>query len=286
VSAEDEFDGRPGRRPTRRPRRILRLSTIPTAFTLGNLVCGFLAIAYLADAQSLYSSDAAIAAGERVVMAGWMILGGMVFDALDGGVARLTHTASDFGGELDSLADMVTFGVAPALTAKVLIQKAFGSEFAELAFLTASFYAVCAALRLARYNAEHEEATQPTTSFKGLPTPGAAGVLASFAVAHPFFLERFDPEPFGKSVGAHVLGFGVLTGLGMLMVSNVPFPHAANRLLRGRRSVGRISLMMAALMALFYFVKPPQLVFVAAFSLYALSNMRVVTLNHEFKPQY
>jgi CDP-diacylglycerol--serine O-phosphatidyltransferase len=176
--------------------------------------------------------------------AGVLILLGMIFDALDGRVARLTRTTTEFGGALDSLADVVSFGVAPALVAKALVEQTLGSAEPKVAFVTAAFYAVCATLRLARYNAEHEVPDQAVRHFVGLPTPGAAGVLASIAVCHGNLLERFPLDAAGRSMAADLLRFGVLVGLGLLMVSRVPYVHFANRFLAGRRPIGFIALVM------------------------------------------
>ena len=109
-------------RPRRRP-RLVALQVLPTLVTLGNVLAGFLAISYVVDA---WAQSADVAARDALwVRAGWCIVFGMVCDALDGRVARLTGAASAFGAELDSLADMITFGVAPALLAKSVAQSEF-----------------------------------------------------------------------------------------------------------------------------------------------------------------
>jgi len=249
VDGDDEL-------PHRR-RRILRLSTLPTALTVGNLVCGILAISYVADAAAQYAlvgvletESAAAAAAEAVALmerAGFLIMLGMLFDGLDGRVARMVHSTSEFGGALDSLADVVTFGVAPAVIAKTLMEGALTSVDTRMTFLTAAFFAVCACLRLARYNAEHAEETTAVTHFSGIPTPGAAGVIAGVAMIHGRFL-HLVPDGQWKIGLSYVIGFGVLTGLGVLMVSRVPYVHVANRFLRGRKPVSRVALLLLAAM--------------------------------------
>lgn len=256
-------------KPKRRRRRAL--GVLPTLFTLANLVCGFLAIAYLADASNLFDSVEAHDARDKVVFAGWLILIAMVFDALDGRVARITRTTSEFGAQLDSLCDLVTFGVTPALTGKVLVQGAFGiEEYGRLAFLAAAFYVVCAALRLARYNSEHEEPTSAVTTFSGLATPGAAGVVAAVAICHPRILEWWMSAGLDQSVAAHLIAIGVLMGLGVLMVSRAPFPHFANSLLRSGNTVGRIALLLGALVIGIYLLE--HWVLLIGFGLYAVSG--------------
>ncbi len=253
-----------------RRRRILRLSTLPAALTVGNLVCGLLAISYVVDASHDYAlGNAAVAAG-RIELAGWLILLGMVFDGFDGRVARLVRSNPEFGGALDSLADIVTFGVAPAMIAKALMEGALGFSEPKMAFLTAAFFAVCACLRLARYNAEHAEPTQAVTHFSGLPTPGAAGVVAGVAMVHAHLLAWIDPGLTWKIVMAYSVGFGMLTTMGLLMVSRVPYVHFANRFLRGRKSVGRLALLFFVMMLAFQFDLAR--VLAVAFVGYALSG--------------
>jgi CDP-diacylglycerol---serine O-phosphatidyltransferase len=255
-------------------RRILKLSMFPTVLTLGNLVAGVLAISYVADASAHFAAGAPAAAAGVLTAAGWLVLLGMVFDALDGSVARLTRTTTEFGGALDSLADVVTFGVAPALIGKVLIERTLGAGQVKLAFLAAAFYAACATLRLARYNAEHDEPGQAVTTFKGLPSPGAAGVVAGIAIAHVPLLELWQPGPAGMSVAANVLRFVVLIGLGVLMVSRVPYVHVANRFLSGRKPVGRVALVLLIVVLLMHL--PPEAVLAALFLGYALSGPLMV----------
>lgn len=254
----------------RRKRLRLRLSMFPTMLTLGNLVCGVLALAYIADASGAFRAGRVPDAQHLVKAAGVMILLGMVFDALDGRVARLTRSTTEFGGALDSLADVVSFGVAPALLAKTLVEQELGSFAPKVAFVTAAFYAVCATLRLARYNAEHEEPDQAVRHFVGLPTPGAAGVLASLAICHANLLEQFQPDAAARTIVADVLRFGVLVGLGLLMVSRVPYLHFANRFLAGRRPIGFIALVVLFVALALHF--PWEYLVGGVFVLYAVSG--------------
>ena len=257
-------------------RRLFRPSMAPTMLTLANLVCGFLAIAYMTDAHAAFgASGEGVTPASRVSLAGWMVLLGMVFDALDGRVARMTHSTSEFGGVLDSLADLITFGVAPAMIAKVVIQDAFvtagGPDIRRIAFLTAAFYAVCAALRLARYAVEQEDEEVAVSTFLGLPTPGAAGVIAALALCYGDIVQWWELAPLGKWVAAYAVGFGVVASLALLMVSNVPFVHFANKFLRGRQSVGRVALPLLGIIALMTVVEP-RVVIAVGFCFYALSG--------------
>ena len=260
--------------PLPRKRRMLRLSMVPTMITLGNTVSGVLAISYLIDAAAIFGAagtDAvARAAGSgKIAMAGWMILLGMVFDGLDGRVARLTRSTSNFGGQLDSLADVVSFGVAPALLAKTIAEQVLHWGDSRAPFVAAIFYALCATLRLARYNAEHEEPDAAVRHFSGLPTPGAAGAVAGVAICHVRVLEWLGLDADGAILAARILCFVGLIGLGMLMVSRVPYAHFANRFLSGRRPVGRVALIVLVI-ALCVATNAPEVVVATGFVLYAL----------------
>lgn len=260
-----------------RKRRMLRLSMIPTMITLGNTVSGVLAISYLIDAGRMAGSaeamDVATAGlvSAKIAQAGWMILLGMVFDMLDGRIARLTRSTSNFGGQLDSLADVVTFGVAPALLAKTLAEVVLHWHDSRAAFVAAIFYAVCATLRLARYNAEHEEPDQAVRNFTGLPTPGGAGAIAGIAICHQQLLAWLQLDDSGLLIAARVLCFVGLIGLGLLMVSRVAYTHFGNRFLSGRRPVGRVAL-VALVVALCVATNAPEVVLASGFVLYALSG--------------
>lgn len=257
--------------PPRR-RRGLRLSILPTLCTLGNTFSGFLAICYASDATALLAAgnEASVAQGSaKLAVGGWLLFLGMVFDALDGRIARLTRSTSEFGGALDSLADVVTFGVAPALLAKTLCIGVLGWHAERVVFATAAFFAACATLRLARYNAEHDEPDQAVTHFNGLPTPGAAAVVAGLVMAHESLLGLTQPSAEVKMFVAQVVSIVLLIGLGLLMVSRVPFIHFANRFLTGRKPVGRLALLVL-LIVLMYATGAPDVVIGALALAYAL----------------
>jgi CDP-diacylglycerol--serine O-phosphatidyltransferase len=211
-------------------RRLKLIPILPSMLTLGNLFCGFLAIAYTTDAVRLHTAggDANLAAALlKIAQAGWVIFLAMIFDALDGRVARMTGQTSDFGGELDSLADMVTFGVAPAFMTKVLAEEFYGLEKHRIALGFSVVFVLCAALRLARYNVESDPEEGGHQSFMGLPSPGAAGLVAGIALIYSRFSDW--------SGARHLIGalpFAVPV-LGLLMFSRIPYPHVMNRFFRG-----------------------------------------------------
>ncbi|MCU0725076.1 MAG: CDP-diacylglycerol--serine O-phosphatidyltransferase [Planctomycetes bacterium] len=211
------------------PRRRMRLIPfLPSLLTLGNLFCGFLAIAYSADAVLLAGSNRE-AAVDRIALAGLVIFLAMVFDALDGRVARMTGQDSAFGEQLDSLSDMVSFGVAPAIMTKALAEQLLGLADQRVTLGFCVFFVLCAALRLARYNVEHDPGEGGQQSFLGLPSPGAAGMVAAIAL----FYDRFHAWDHSRTIIA-VLPFAVPL-LGILMISRIRYPHVMNRFFRGTK---------------------------------------------------
>ncbi len=192
----DPFGTRKRRR--RRPRGERRgLHLLPNLFTTGNLFFGFYAIvhAMLGDPDR---------AALGIVLA-------MLFDIFDGRVARLTNATSKFGGEYDSLADVVSFGVAPAILAfSAGDLRVLGRAGWVLAFL----YVACAALRLARFNVS---TSRYKGRFEGLPSPAAAGMIASTQ----WFVD-FAQQSWPWSAPPLVVALG--TGaVGLLMVSTIPY---------------------------------------------------------------
>ena len=171
------------------------INILPSLFTTGNIFCGFYAFIAVLD-------------GEFYVAA-WAIVLGTIFDGLDGRIARLTKTTREFGEQYDSLADIITFGMAPAFLAYSWVLKPFG----RVGWMAAFLFLLCGALRLARFNT-----TKPDIQsqyFIGLATPAAAAVIASIIIA-------FE-DLFGSRVHP---GFMVATVyiLAFLMVSNIKYP--------------------------------------------------------------
>jgi len=154
---------------TKIPRRPISL--LPNALTLANAGLGLLAISKAIDALARSAEQAVFE--QNLETACWLILAAGVFDILDGKVARLTNSFSDLGAQLDSLADAVTFGVAPAIVAKVLLEHE-GLLHPRIHFICAAAFALMVVLRLARFNAEGDD---EHSEFSGLPSPAAAGML-------------------------------------------------------------------------------------------------------------
>ena len=228
-------------------KKIVRsIAVLPTLLTLGNAFCGFLALAYVADALGGFGRNPDLGPDILLKRAAWLIFLGMVFDALDGFIARLAGSDSNFGAELDSLCDVLTFGVAPAFLAKVLVQQEKGamlSTHPRVVLWFAVLYVACAVMRLARYNVENMAGRKgPSSFFSGLPTPGAAGVLGSLILLRYELLDNEAVQDFlgerfcagGALYILHALPF-LVVALGFLMVSRIPFAHAVNWLTHGRR---------------------------------------------------
>jgi len=150
----------------RRDRMKKGIYVLPNLFTTGNLFCGFYSA--LASMKGMYE------------LAAWTILIAVVLDSLDGRIARMTHTTSKFGGEYDSLCDLVTFGVAPA----ILLYSWSLHSYGKFGWLAAFLFVVCGALRLARFNVQI--GVIDSRFFNGLPIPGGAAVLATGVILYYF----------------------------------------------------------------------------------------------------
>lgn len=229
-----------------RPRR-LGVVLLPNLFTTGCLACGFFGII------SAINGDFGRACAA--------IYFALLFDGLDGRVARWTGTESAFGKEYDSLADMVAFGVAPALIAYqwgIARIAEYGDAWARFGWVAAFLYTVCAALRLARFNAR--AASTDKRYFEGLPSPSAAG----FVAAYVWFTSEWR-EP--GLVGLVVL-FVVPLVAGMLMVSR--FPYSSTKQVDWNARVKFFYFVIVPLsLALVVADPPPMLLFL--FSMYVLS---------------
>ena len=168
---------------------------LPSLFTTGNVFCGFYAFVAVLN--------------EQFYFAAWAIVAGMIFDGLDGRIARLTKTTSAFGEQYDSLADIITFGMAPAFLAYSWVLKPFG----RLGWMAAFLFLLCAALRLARFNVTKPEIR--SEHFVGLPSPASAVVIASIVIAfEDLFATRMNP----------FIMVMVVYALAFLMVSNIKYP--------------------------------------------------------------
>lgn len=215
---------------------------LPNLVTMGNMFCGFFAII------SVFNG--------AYFRAGVAILVAAVMDGLDGKVARMTNTSSRFGIEFDSLADLVSFGIAPGILIYAWALKPFGRFGWAAAFL----FAVCGALRLARYNVQADNSE--SKSFTGLPIPAAACMIASLVIMHKHLWGIETKHPLLLMLVAYTLAF--------LMVSTIKY-HSLKEVNLKRRKP--FSLLVSASLALFIIVSEPQVTLFLAFTVYALSGI-------------
>jgi CDP-diacylglycerol--serine O-phosphatidyltransferase len=232
------------RRSRRRRRRayIRSVYFLPSLATLGNAICGFAAIYVASLSPSAGSPDRLtnLFSQNHFTVAAYLILAAMVFDALDGRLARFTRHTTDFGGQLDSLADVISFGAAPAYLVLLVIKSAYPMLWppaARLVWAIGALYVGCGAMRLARFNVSNEHGEQHHFSFLGLPIPGAAGALASLVLMQQDLLHERADRLATACVWA--MPFVVLL-TALLMVSAIRYPHVVNRYLSGRRSLARL----------------------------------------------
>ena len=256
---EPRTDPRSDVRTEQRPRRRRRAaSVLPTLMTLGNVICGFAAIHYAA--KEMHETAFGFS---TLSFAGGLVFLGMFFDAIDGTVARLTRSTSAMGAQLDSLADVITFGVAPAFMTLRLVSHYYGpaeghtllgpadNAYAKVLWAIAAFYVCCTALRLARFNAEvRSEKKEDHLYFKGLPSPGAGGTVASLTLLHQHLAlvtwKDALPAGFGATSSLIIPATTLLCALAM--VGKVRYPHFVNRYLKGRKPLAGVAAAVAVVL--------------------------------------
>lgn len=257
---------------------IRAVAVLPTLFTLGNLICGFFAIVVLArierpvtpqpppvapfqhvDVKSpgavveaandfIHSDDAM----HNLMLCGALILLAMLFDAVDGQLARITRGVSDFGAQLDSLCDLVSFGLAPAILLVKMCPE-FTYSHSDAIWSVAAVFACCAALRLARFNVETDSDDEHAI-FAGLPTPAAAATIASFAVLsyslrnEAAVLTHANFVVYDQWMQRLLPLFAVF--ISILMVSRLPYPHPLTQFVRGQRSFAQLIAIVFSLMVI------------------------------------
>ncbi|TAN11857.1 MAG: CDP-diacylglycerol--serine O-phosphatidyltransferase [Burkholderiaceae bacterium] len=248
---------------TEPPRRRLRkgIYILPNLVTLAALFSGFYAIVMAMNARFDLATTGVFAA--------------MIFDSLDGRVARITGTQSAFGEQFDSLADMVDFGLAPALIAYEWALRPLG----RWGWIAAFIYCACAALRLARFNVN--VGVVDKRYFQGLPSPAGAAVVAGFVWLTSAMVDMHRDVPLFHDLitalgGARVargdfswLMFVLTLFAGLTMVTNIPYYSFKD--LSGRRSVPFIVLVVVALIIAVISIEPATVLFIL-FVAYALSG--------------
>lgn len=236
---------------TSKPSRGIYL--LPSLFTMMGLFAGFYAL--IAAIQGKYE------------LAAWAIIAAAVFDMLDGRVARLLHAETDFGAELDSLCDMTSFGIAPA----VLLYLWSLTTLGKLGWLAAFLIAACSALRLARFNVHHD--VQDKKYFQGLPTPATALLIASAVLFHE--QGHLDPVPWLWGITGAFLAW--------LMVSNVRFISGKDIDLKQKRSFAVIVLMLLAMVLI---MADPYRILFTVFLAYILHGPMISLWQHRKLAEY
>ena len=242
--------------PVKKPRRGIYL--LPNLITTAALFAGFYGIVAATQGKFEQASVAIFIA--------------MILDALDGRVARMTNTQSAFGAEYDSLADMGSFGLAPAL---VMYEWSLSSlvnvsyPLGKLGWLAAFLFVACAALRLARFNTK--ASNTDNRYFQGLPSPAAAGVVVGFVWA------CFDNGIDGESVA--MIALPVIVFAGLMMVSNVSYYSFKD--IDFHNKVPFVAMLVVVMIFVFSAIDPPISLF-GCFMAYALSGP-VISMLRRFK---
>lgn len=203
-------------KPTETPHTDARLKIyfLPNLMTGGNLVCGFVALTKIVEAD-LSTGDY-----RDIKVALFFILLACIFDLLDGRVARMGGSESPFGREFDSLADVVSFGVAPAFLVHRIVLKDVFVNHPDVGWVIASIYLICGAFRLARFNCLAAMAgTGGGKEFLGFPIPAAAGLVASLTL----FMMWWEDNQFKTGSLKFILPF-IMVFLSLMMVSEVKYP--------------------------------------------------------------
>jgi CDP-diacylglycerol--serine O-phosphatidyltransferase len=233
---------------------------LPSLFTCGNMSCGMLSIFAASNGQ--------------FIRAAWCLIGALACDICDGRIARMTKTTSEFGLYLDSLSDLVSFGVAPAIMMYMLVLNRMGKTGVAIAVL----FVLCSALRLARFNVLAQKGSI-YKNFMGLPAPASAGVIISFVLSY----ELLAPEGFAlnfRTIPALMELMPrffkampvVMIALSFLMVSNVPYWSFKKMSLSRVRTIQLFALLIVLVLLMVVY---PQNIFFIIFTVYAVSGLLI-----------
>jgi CDP-diacylglycerol--serine O-phosphatidyltransferase len=272
--------------PDQKPRSVRKgpfrrgIYILPSLFTVGTLVCGYFAI--LSTLRGTQMLAAGIGTGLSLIAfdnaakaIGWAVL----FDGLDGRIARLTNSTSDFGREFDSLADVITFGIAPAFLAYAWgvrsIEEVYGTQLVQhirqIGWIITFTFVICGAARLARFNIDSGKGSADRRYFVGLPIPAAAGVVAALIHWAKYPVNEWT---FG------IVWLGIIAVLGFLMVSRLRYPSFKTLDLRRRRPYVAIILIGLIVWAIWAFSEPVLLTIALTYSL----SGPVARLTSRFRP--
>ena len=260
--------------------RLKSIRVLPSLITLLNGLFGFTAI--------IFASKAAFA------QAGYMLFLAMIADVLDGRVARMSQSTSSFGGQLDSLCDIISFGVAPAfLMLKILEYKLgfaelgvfFEGFFQRFIWLAAAAYLSCTAIRLARFNVENEEDESAHMSFIGLPSPAAAGVIASMVIFHHEILPELAAKDglvylVCENIIVYSLPF-ITLGIAVLMISRIRYPHVLNQYMKGKKPLAHLMTCLLVLGLIIWFRQIAMMLGFCGFAAWGVTKWFLSSLTRE-----
>jgi CDP-diacylglycerol---serine O-phosphatidyltransferase len=257
----------------------LKIYFLPNLLTAANLFCGFVALTKIVEAN--------ISGGDyqQIKVALGFILLACIFDLFDGRVARMGGVESPFGREFDSLADLISFGVAPAfLVHRVVLKDVFGAH-EEWGWFIASVYLLCGAFRLARFNCLSAMRQEHSKDFLGFPIPSAAGLVASLTL----FMIWWDEKNFATGKWRYCLP-ALLLFLSWMMVSSVKYPSFKTLDLRATRTFTKtlVAVLFLGSILIFrekilVFVLP---VFFTAYLLYGFIRPRISReIRHEIEEE-
>ena len=218
-----------------RKHRLQTITILPSLVTILNGIFGFFSIIY--------------ASRNEFSLACFMIFLSMLADGIDGRLARMSKATSSFGGQLDSLCDVISFGVAPAFILIKVLEFKLQLKTVFI-WLAAVAYISCSVIRLARFNVENEEDESAHMSFIGLPTPAAAGVIVSLILLHQKYQ---DTVPL-LNILLYVMP-AIALGIAILMVSRIRYPHILNQYFKGKKPFGYFLKVLLMLLVFLFFLK-------------------------------
>jgi len=277
-----------------RKRRLKYIAVLPSFITLMNGACGFIAMVFASRSAEVRWNIFFMRNFNMTffALAGYMIFVAMIADMMDGRVARLTRTTSSFGGQLDSLSDAISFGAAPAFLMMKLVERHIDNldfdrfRFSLLIwrgiFFSAIFYAMCAVVRLARFNVENDENEAAHMNFAGLPSPAAAGVIVSLVIIHQQILPRIMAMAPDSMLTFEIVTISALPLItffsGILMVSRIRYPHLANQLLRGKKSLAMLLLLFACGLFIIWNLQLAMVIGFCGFALFGVFRWLVLSI--------
>jgi CDP-diacylglycerol--serine O-phosphatidyltransferase len=277
----------------RKRKRLKYIAILPSLVTLMNGLCGFASILLASQGPDMVWRPLMLPKTNisYFALAGYMIFFGMIADVLDGHLARISKSTSSFGAQLDSLCDVITFGVAPAFLMLKLVQvnlhyfQLVNNQPAALSgrvvILIAILYVMCAVIRLARFNVE-TSVEDDHLSFAGLPSPPAAGTIVSLVIFQQDLLPKITkwPAEFINASGfAAVWALPVITLMaGILMVTRIPYPHIVNRLLRGKKQFSTFLLVVFTVLLIIWNIQLAMALGFCVFVFYGIIHWLITRL--------